>query len=55
MIALTADVTTETRDACVVAGMDQFLSKPVTLEALAAAFAKAEARIQSPAAPAQRA
>jgi PAS domain S-box-containing protein len=43
MIALTADVTTETRESCVAAGFDAYLSKPVTAEMLAAALAKAAA------------
>lgn len=45
MIALTADVTTETREACVAAGIDQYLFKPITVEALSAALAAADARI----------
>jgi PAS domain S-box-containing protein len=42
LIALTADVTTETRDSCFAAGFDQYLSKPVTAERLAAVLAKAQ-------------
>jgi PAS domain S-box-containing protein len=41
LIALTADVTTETRDSCLAAGFDEYLSKPVTAERLAAALARA--------------
>jgi PAS domain S-box-containing protein len=44
LVALTADVTTETRAACEGAGFHEYLSKPVTLEALADALALAESR-----------
>jgi CheY-like chemotaxis protein len=37
---LTADVTADTRQACERAGMNDFLTKPITAEALAAAFAR---------------
>jgi PAS domain S-box-containing protein len=43
IVALTADVTTETRAACEAAGFDLYLSKPVTVEALADALAVSEA------------
>jgi PAS domain S-box-containing protein len=43
LVALTADVTSETRHACVEVGIDEFLSKPVKIEALAAVLARAEA------------
>ena len=43
LVALTADVTTETREACAVAGIDEYLSKPVKLDALSAVLARAEA------------
>jgi len=47
LVALTADVTTETRAASVEVGIDEFLSKPLKLDALAAVLARAEARIES--------
>ncbi len=53
LIALTADVTTETRQACVAAGMDQYLSKPITIEAVSTALAAVSARVHPPA-PAAR-
>lgn len=34
IIAVTADVTTENRDACFLAGVDDFLAKPVDLKSL---------------------
>jgi CheY-like chemotaxis protein len=43
LVALTADVTSETRHACAEVGIDEFLSKPVRIEALAAILARAEA------------
>jgi PAS domain S-box-containing protein len=49
LVALTADVTTETRQACLEAGIDEFLSKPLKLDALAAVLARAEARPAPPA------
>jgi CheY-like chemotaxis protein len=47
LIALTADVTTETREACTAVGMDEYLSKPVTIESLAAVLARAELRLRA--------
>jgi CheY-like chemotaxis protein len=44
LIALTADVTSETRRACLDAGIDEFLSKPVELDALAAALSRVESQ-----------
>jgi signal transduction histidine kinase/ActR/RegA family two-component response regulator len=44
LIALTADVTTETRAACAAAGIHEYLSKPLTLDTLAATMARVEAR-----------
>jgi signal transduction histidine kinase/ActR/RegA family two-component response regulator len=44
LIALTADVTTETRAACLAAGIHEYLSKPLTLDTLAATMARVEAR-----------
>ena len=41
LVALTADVTTETRAASVEAGIDEYLSKPLKLDALAAVLARA--------------
>jgi PAS domain S-box-containing protein len=43
LVALTADVTSETRHACAEVGIDEFLSKPLKIEALAAVLARAEA------------
>lgn len=40
LIVLTADVTADTRQDCADAGMDDFLTKPITLDALAEALAK---------------
>jgi len=38
LIVLTADVTADTRQACEEAGMDDFLTKPITIDALSAAL-----------------
>jgi signal transduction histidine kinase/ActR/RegA family two-component response regulator len=43
LVALTADVTSETRHACAQVGVDEFLSKPLKIESLAAVLARAEA------------
>ena len=54
LVALTADVTTETREACAAVGIDEYLSKPVKLDALSAVLARAEAHAapaDAPAAP----
>jgi CheY-like chemotaxis protein len=40
-------VTSETREAALEVGIDEFLSKPVKLEHLAAVLARAEARAES--------
>ena len=40
LLVLTADVTADTRQACERAGMDDFLTKPITADALAAALAR---------------
>jgi signal transduction histidine kinase/ActR/RegA family two-component response regulator len=41
LIAVTADVTTETRIACVESGFNDFISKPLTVRDVAAAFERA--------------
>jgi signal transduction histidine kinase/ActR/RegA family two-component response regulator len=41
MIAVTADVTTETRIACIESGFNDFVSKPLTVRDVAAAFERA--------------
>jgi CheY-like chemotaxis protein len=38
LIAVTADVTTETRLACIECGFNDFVSKPLTVRDVAAAF-----------------
>ena len=48
LVALTADVTTETRRATLGAGFDEFLSKPIKIDALAAALARAETHMARP-------
>jgi CheY-like chemotaxis protein len=44
LIALTADVTSETRRACRDAGIDEFLSKPVQIDALADVLSRVESQ-----------
>jgi CheY-like chemotaxis protein len=44
IIALTANAQTEDRDACIAAGMDDFLLKPLDREQLMAAIITREAR-----------
>ena len=41
LIAVTADVTTETRIACIASGFNDFISKPLTVRDVAAAFERA--------------
>jgi CheY-like chemotaxis protein len=41
LIAVTADVTTETRIACIESGFNDFVSKPLTVRDVAAAFERA--------------
>jgi CheY-like chemotaxis protein len=54
LVALTADVTTETRQAAVAAGIDEHLSKPLRIEALGEALERAEAAREAAAAAALR-
>lgn len=42
LVALTADVTTETRAACAAAGIHEYLSKPVTVDKLSEVLIRAE-------------
>ncbi len=44
LVALTASATREVREACAAAGMDEYLTKPVRREALAAVLERAAAR-----------
>jgi PAS domain S-box-containing protein len=44
IVALSADVTSETRDASRDAGIDEYISKPLKLEVVAAVLSRAEAR-----------
>jgi PAS domain S-box-containing protein len=43
IVALTADVTSETRDASIEVGIDEYVSKPLKLDVLASLLARAEA------------
>ncbi len=45
IIGVTADATADARDACAAAGMDEVLTKPVDLDSLGAALARAAAAI----------
>jgi signal transduction histidine kinase/ActR/RegA family two-component response regulator len=47
IVAVTADVTSDTRIACNAAGFDDFVSKPLTLDDVAAVFSRA--RVDAPA------
>ena len=51
IIGLTASVAGEIEDACYRAGMNAFMTKPVTLEKLDRAIALAMAPVSAPAAP----
>ncbi len=44
LIVLTADVTADTRQACEAAGVDDFLTKPITIEALSEALSRVPVR-----------
>jgi signal transduction histidine kinase/CheY-like chemotaxis protein len=52
IVALTANSFAHDREACLAAGMDGFMAKPITLERLDAALAEAAAQAPQPAAPA---
>jgi signal transduction histidine kinase/CheY-like chemotaxis protein/HAMP domain-containing protein len=49
VVALTANVTLSEREACVQAGMDDFIAKPIQIEALCAALLRSERHPSSPA------
>jgi CheY-like chemotaxis protein len=48
IVAVTANATCDDRDACIAAGMDDFLAKPFDLEQLQAILAKWTQRQTSP-------
>ena len=47
IIALTANAMQADSDACIASGMDAYMSKPVTLEALKAEFSTAWRRLEA--------
>jgi CheY-like chemotaxis protein len=50
VIGLTADASAEARDACLTAGMNDYLSKPLTLEQLQLALERAIGQVPTKAA-----
>jgi CheY-like chemotaxis protein len=52
IVALTANSFAHDREACLAAGMDGFMAKPITLERLDTVLAEATALVPQPAAPA---
>jgi CheY-like chemotaxis protein len=44
-VALTADATSGDRERCLLAGMDEYLSKPLRVDELAAILARYEQRL----------
>jgi PAS domain S-box-containing protein len=48
VIAATANATQEEREACLAAGMDDYLPKPIRMEELAAALSRCRPRVASP-------
>ncbi|MGK7874797.1 MAG: response regulator [Xenococcaceae cyanobacterium] len=50
IIAVTADTMPETREACLSAGMDGYITKPIRVEILATALSQCQSQLASPAA-----